>query len=86
MPDGSEMLLYQYGTQNNPSLVQHGRILQRLSRDDGMTWSHPTDVSAAGISVGYPGKASNEHMPPEPARTLRTSASRTPVSVKRGVL
>jgi hypothetical protein len=30
---GGEVLLYQLGTQNNPSLQAHGRILQRLSSD-----------------------------------------------------
>ena len=47
--------LYQFGTQNNPSVPAHGKILQRLSDDDGLSWSTPTDVSAAGGSVGYPG-------------------------------
>ena len=49
------MLLFQYGTQNNPSLVEHGSILQRISADDGRSWSQPTNVSNAGVSVGYPG-------------------------------
>jgi hypothetical protein len=40
MPGGGQQLLLQYGTQNNPSLVQHGRILQRISSDDGHTCTH----------------------------------------------
>jgi hypothetical protein len=55
MPDGTEQLLYQYGTQNNPSFTAHGRILQRVSKDAGHTWSEPVDVSSAGTSVGFPG-------------------------------
>ena len=55
MPNGKQQLLYQYGTQNNPSFVEHGRILQRISTDNGNEWSAPVDVSAAGASVGFPG-------------------------------
>jgi hypothetical protein len=56
MSDGRERLLWQYGTQNNPSKNHYGRILQRTSDDDGLTWSTPpSDLTYAGKDVGFPG-------------------------------
>ena len=49
-------IVWQFGTQNNPSRAQHGRLLQRHSDDSGKTWSWPPrDVSAAAAAVGLPG-------------------------------
>ena len=45
LPSGKEQLLYQYGTQNNPSFLEHGRIFQRLSdvrACPAVTPPHPT--------------------------------------------
>ena len=55
MPSGKERLLWQYGSQNNPSLLQHGRIFQRTSDDNGHTWSDPLDLTYASAAVGFPG-------------------------------
>ena len=55
LPNGSERILWQGGTQNNPSKVEHGRIFQRTSDDGGLTWSKPTDITYAAASVGFAG-------------------------------
>ena len=56
LPSGRERILWQYGSQNNPSIAKHGKIYQRHSDDDGETWSWPPrDISATGVAVGLPG-------------------------------
>jgi hypothetical protein len=52
--NGSRGLLYQYGTQNNPSLNHHGMILQRTSVDNGESWSAAAAFDY-GAAVGFPG-------------------------------
>ena len=47
LPSGKEQLLYQYGTQNNPSFLQHGRIFQRLSDVRLFPRPHPTPTPPA---------------------------------------
>jgi len=70
MPSCVQRLIYQYGTQNNPSRARYGRILQRHSDDGGTTWSSPTDVTYAGEAVGYPGAT------PGPARGVQMPSGR----------
>eukprot|EP00937_MAST-01D_sp_MAST-1D-sp2_P005186 g5186.t1 len=71
LPNGTRRIVWQYGTQNNPSLPQHGRLLQRHSDDSGLTWSWPPrDVSAAGAAVGLPGAT------PGPAQGVQTASGR----------
>ena len=54
--NNAKRLIWQYASQNNPSLSQHGRVLQRTSDDAGQTWSWPPlDLTAVGSRVGYPG-------------------------------
>lgn len=45
---------FQKGTQNNPSLLHHGKIMQRISFDAGRTWSAPA-LFDYGAAVGFPG-------------------------------
>ena len=39
--EGRHALLYQYGTQNNPSLVEHGSILQ--ASEPTQDWTDPPE-------------------------------------------
>ena len=52
LPSGKEQLLYQYGTQNNPSFLEHGRIFQRLS-DVRLSFPrrHPTPPHPAAAQL-----------------------------------